>query len=253
LFAIEFPPISHLLNWPAFWMKDNEFFAVNKVALLMVIAAIAVAVFYLVAGTKKQLVPTGVQNIAESAIDFVRNGIILETAGPDGMPYLPLLLTLFSFIFALNLFEIIPVAQMPPNARIALPMFMAILVWLVYNGIGIAKQGPLHYFKNIAFPPGVPWPIYFLVTPIEIVSVLLVRPLSLAVRLFANLLAGHLILVSFAILAEALFKSTIIGVIAPFGMLVALTGFELLVAFLQAYIFTILTSVYIGGALHPDH
>jgi F-type H+-transporting ATPase subunit a len=99
----------------------------------------------------------------------------------------------------------------------------------------------------------VPWPIYFLVTPIEIVSVLLVRPLSLAVRLFANLLAGHLILVSFAILAEALFKSTIIGVIAPFGMLVALTGFELLVAFLQAYIFTILTSVYIGGALHPDH
>jgi F-type H+-transporting ATPase subunit a len=126
-------------------------------------------------------------------------------------------------------------------------------VWLVYNVVGMVKQGPIHYFKSIAFPPGVPKPIYLLVTPIEIVSVLLVRPLSLAVRLFANMLAGHLILVSFAILSEALFDATIIGAIAPFFMLVALTGFELLVAFLQAYIFTILASVYIGGAIHPDH
>jgi F-type H+-transporting ATPase subunit a len=253
LLAIEFPPISHLLNWPAFWMKDNEFFAVNKVAFLMVLGAIAVAVFYFVAGSKKQLIPSGAQNIAEMAVDFVRDGIVLETAGPDAMPFMPLLLTLFSFIFALNLFEIIPIAQMPPNARIALPMFMAVLVWAVYNVVGMIKQGPLHYFKAIAFPPGVPKPIYLLVTPIEIVSVLFVRPLSLAVRLFANMLAGHLILVSFAILADTLFKNGIVGVIGPFPMLVALTGFELLVAFLQAYIFTILTSVYIGGALHPDH
>ena len=98
-----------------------------------------------------------------------------------------------------------------------------------------------------------PKPIYLLVTPIEIVSTFLVRPLSLAVRLFANMLAGHLILVSFAILSEALFDATYVGVVAPFFMLVALTGFELLVAFLQAYIFTILASVYIGGAIHPEH
>jgi F-type H+-transporting ATPase subunit a len=142
---------------------------------------------------------------------------------------------------------------MPANARMALPMMMAIGVWLVYNGVGVVKQGPLHYLKGIAFPPGVPKPIYLLVTPIEIVSVFIVRPLSLAVRLFANMLAGHLILVSFAILSEALFKATIVGVVAPFAMLVALTGFELLVAFLQAYIFTILASVYIGGAIHPEH
>lgn len=253
MLAIEFPPISHLLNWPNFWLKDNSLFAVNKVALLFVLGAVMVAVFYLVAASKKQMVPAGIQNVAEAAVDFVRNGIILETAGPDALGFTPLLLTLFSFIFALNLFEIIPVAQMPPNARMALPMFMAILVWVVYNAIGIMKQGPIHYFKGIAFPPGVPKPIYLLVTPIEIVSVLFVRPLSLAVRLFANLLAGHLILVSFAILADTLFKHGVIGSVAPFAMLVALTGFELLVAFLQAYIFTILTSVYIGGALHPDH
>jgi F-type H+-transporting ATPase subunit a len=252
LLAIDFPPITHLLNWPDIWFK-NSAFAVNKVVLLFIIGAVATAAFYLIAGSKKELVPTGIQGIAESAIGFVRDGIILQTAGPDAMPFLPLLLTLFSFIFALNLFEIIPIAQMPPNARMALPMLMAIMIWAVYNVVGMVKQGPLTYFKNIAFPPGVPKPIYLLVTPIEIVSVLIVRPLSLAVRLFANLLAGHLILVSFAILSEALFKATIIGVVAPFFMLIALTGFELLVAFLQAYIFTILASVYIGGALHPDH
>jgi F-type H+-transporting ATPase subunit a len=252
LLAIEFPPISHLLNWPDIWFEDTAF-AVNKVTMLFVIAAVMVAAFYLVAGSKKQLVPTGVQSVAESAIGFVRDGIIMETAGPAGLPFLPFLLTLFSFIFCLNIIGLVPIIQMPANARMALPMIMALVVWATYITVGMVKQGPLHYFKGVAFPPGVPWPIYFLVTPIEIVSTFLVRPLSLAVRLFANMLAGHLILVSFAILSEALFDATYIGVVAPFFMLVALTGFELLVAFLQAYIFTILASVYIGGAIHPEH
>jgi F-type H+-transporting ATPase subunit a len=252
LLAIEFPPISHLLNWPDIWFEDTAF-AVNKVTMLFVIAAVLVATFYFVAGSKKQLVPTGVQNVAESAIGFVRDGIIMETAGPAGLPFLPFLLTLFSFIFCLNIIGLVPVVQMPANARMALPMIMALVVWATFIVVGMVKQGPLHYFKGVAFPPGVPKPIYLLVTPIEIVSTFLVRPLSLAVRLFANMLAGHLILVSFAILSEALFEATYIGVVAPFFMLVALTGFELLVAFLQAYIFTILASVYIGGAIHPEH
>jgi F-type H+-transporting ATPase subunit a len=252
LLAIEFPPISHLLNWPDIWFEDTAF-AVNKVTMLFVIAAVLVATFYFVAGSKKQLVPTGVQNVAESAIGFVRDGIIMETAGPAGLPFLPFLLTLFSFIFCLNIIGLVPIVQMPANARMALPMIMALVVWATFIVVGMVKQGPLHYFKGVAFPPGVPKPIYLLVTPIEIVSTFIVRPLSLAVRLFANLLAGHLILVSFAILSEALFDATYIGVVAPFFMLVALTGFELLVAFLQAYIFTILASVYIGGAIHPEH
>jgi F-type H+-transporting ATPase subunit a len=252
LLAIEFPPISHLLNWPDIWFEDTAF-AVNKVTMLFVLAAVMVATFYLVAGSKKQLVPTGIQNVAESAIGFVRDGIIMETAGPAGLPFLPFLLTLFSFIFCLNIIGLVPVVQMPANARMALPAIMAVIVLFTFVIVGMVKQGPLHYFKGVAFPPGVPKPIYLLVTPIEIVSTFIVRPLSLAVRLFANLLAGHLILVSFAILSEALFDATYIGVVAPFFMLVALTGFELLVAFLQAYIFTILASVYIGGAIHPDH
>jgi F-type H+-transporting ATPase subunit a len=105
------------------------------------------------------------------------------------------------------------------------------------------------------FPPGVPKLLYILVTPIELVSTLFVRPLSLSVRLFANMLAGHLLLVSFAVITAAVFDPSAVAVIWPFslGLLIALTGFEVLVAFLQAFIFTILAAVYIGGALHPEH
>jgi F-type H+-transporting ATPase subunit a len=252
LLAIEFPPISHLLEWPdvAF---DDTVFAVNKVTLLFVIAVVVVMAIALIGGSKRQLVPAGMQNVAESAVGFVRDGIIMQTIGPEGMTFLPLLMTIFSFTFVLNIIGLIPGVQMPANARIALPAFMAILVWFVFNAVGIAKQGPGHYLKGIAFPPGVPKPIYVLLTPIELVSTFIVRPFSLAVRLFANLLAGHLILVTFALLCDELFKSTVVGALLPFPLLVAMTGFELLVAFLQAYIFTILASVYIGGALHPEH
>jgi F-type H+-transporting ATPase subunit a len=251
--ALEFPPISHLIEWPDFWLKGNELFGINKVVALMWISVALVSAFYLTAARKKQLVPTGVQNVAEAAVDFIREGIIMQTMGRDGLVFTPFLLTIFSFVLVCNIWGIVPLAQMPVNARIALPMFMALLVWVLYNGIGIVKQGPIGYFKNIMFPPGVPKPIYLLLSPIEFVSTILVRPFSLAVRLFANMLAGHLILVSFAVLATALWDATYIGAIAPGGMLVALTAFEILVAFLQAYIFTILTAVFIGGALHPDH
>ena len=132
---------------------------------------------------------------------------------------------------------------------------MALVVWAVFNIVGISKQGVGHYFKNSLFPPGVPKALYVLVTPIELVSTFIVRPFSLAVRLFANLLAGHILLVTFAVLASALWTKSVLAVIVPLPavMLVLLTGFEVLVAFLQAYIFTILAAVYIGGAMHPEH
>ena len=119
------------------------------------------------------------------------------------------------------------------------------------------SQGVGGYFKSVLFPPGVPKALYILVTPIEFISNILVRPFSLAVRLFANLLAGHILLVTFAVLANALLTADSpalvpVGVL-PIVMLVFLTGFEVLVAFLQAYIFTILAAVYIGGAVHPEH
>ncbi|MFT7600972.1 MAG: F-type H+-transporting ATPase subunit a, partial [Acidimicrobiales bacterium] len=132
------------------------------------------------------------------------------------------------------------------------PVFLAGLVWLVYNYQGFKAQG-FGYIKASLFPPGVPKALYILVTPIELLQVLIIRPASLAIRLWANMVAGHLLLVTFAILSATLWESTIVGAIAPFTMLVMMTGFEILVSFLQAFIFTILTAVYIGGSIHPEH
>jgi F-type H+-transporting ATPase subunit a len=162
---------------------------------------------------------------------------------------------MFFFIFFSNITEVIPFVQFPANARMAVPMILALLVWVIYNVVGVAKQGFFGYMKSSLIPPGVPWILLFLVIPIEFVSTFLVRPFSLAVRLFANMLAGHLILVTFAVICAALWSLTPLVVILPFafGLLVGLTGFEVLVAALQAFIFTILAAVYIGGSMHPEH
>jgi len=256
ILALEFPPVSELIEWKGIFLKDTPF-EVNKVVLLMWATVAIVTTLFLIAGkrasTNAGLVPSGVQNLVESGVDFVRKDIVLQTMGPDGMKFMPFLVTLFFFILVGNLFSVIPFIQFPVNARIALPAFMAIVVWFIYNYVGISKQGFFGYFKGILKPPGVPTAMLILVAPIEFVSTILVRPLSLAVRLFANALAGHILLATFAVLSTALLKSTVIGAAVPFALLVGLTGFELLVAVLQAFIFTILTAVYIGGALHPDH
>jgi F-type H+-transporting ATPase subunit a len=253
IFGIEFPPVSHAIEWPDLF--GSGAFAVNKVIILMWLTVIIVSAVF-IAGTRGEgLVPTGMRNVAESAIDFIEDGIVMQTMGHDGLKYTPLLLSFFTFILVNNLWGIIPVAQMPVNARMALPLFMALLVWVIFIVVGIVKQGPIKYFANIAFPPGVPKALYILVTPIELVSTILVRPLSHSVRLFANALAGHLILISFATITAALFTASITAIILPFSffLLIALTGFELLVAFLQAYIFTILAGVYIGSSMHAEH
>ena len=200
--------------------------------------------------------PKGVQNIAESSVKFIEDGIIMETIGPDGLRYLPYLAALFFFILIGNLFEVIPGFQMPaerPHGRPGVPgpAHLGLLHHRGHQAPGPARQ----YFKNSLFPPGVPEALYILVTPIEFISTFLVRPFSLAVRLFANMLAGHILLVTFGVLCATLWVLGPLLAVLPFSffMLVALTGFEVMVSFLQAYIFTILAAVYLGGAMHPEH
>jgi F-type H+-transporting ATPase subunit a len=249
--ALDVPPISQLVRWQNLFGTSGPF-GINKVVLLTWLAAIIVLAFFLSA-RKRQLVPSGTQNLAEAVIDFIRNDIILQTMGSEALNWTPFLLTLFAFIFVCNIFEIIPVIQMPVTARMAIPFFMTIVVYFIYHFIGLKYQGVGGYFKSMLFPPGVPKALYILVSPIEFITYFFTRPLSLAVRLFANLLAGHLLLVTFSVLTAALFSATYIGAIVPGSLLVALYGFEVLVAVLQAFIFTILTAVYIGGAMHPEH
>jgi F-type H+-transporting ATPase subunit a len=255
ILGIDVPPISQLTNWPAFAFKGSSLFALNKVGLIYLLAMAFTLAIFLIGGSRKQLVPHGIQNIAEVGIEFVRDQVIMQTMGNDGMPFLPYLTALFFFIFFSNIFEIIPFFQFPANARFAMPLVLALLTYLIYNIVGIVKQGPGTYIKNSLIPPGVPWFLLILVLPIEFVSHFLVKPFSLMVRLFANMLAGHLILATFSVICTALFKKSILVIILPFSfaLLFALTGFEVLVSFLQAFIFTILTAVYIGGTMHPEH
>jgi len=255
--GLHFPPIKELVEWPALFLKDTPF-AVNKVVLLMWLGAIIVYGLFWAAGraaSSGRLVPTGVQSVVEVGIDFVRKDIILQTMGPAGLPWTPFLVTIFFYVFITNFFEVIPGIQFPVNARMALPAFLALLVWVIFNVVGIRSQGLGGYFKSMLFPPGVPKFLLPLVALIEFISTIFVRPFSLAVRLFANMLAGHLLLVTFAVLSAALWTASPLAIVLPlpFLMLVLLTAFEILVAVLQAFIFTILAAVYIGGAMHPEH
>lgn len=251
ILGLEFPAISHLVEWPTIF--GSGAFAVNKVVLLMWASLAIVFAIYFIGGRKRELVPSGAQNLAESTIEFIDDQIVMQTMGVEGLRFTPFLMTLFTFIFVCNIWEIIPGVQMPVTARIALPIFLALLVYVIYNVVGIVRQGPISYLKSIMFIPGVPWPMYILLTPIELITRFITQPLSLAVRLFANMLAGHLLLVSFAVITQALVASTIIGGALPLALLIFLSAFELLVAFLQAYIFTILAAVYIADAMHPAH
>ena len=163
------------------------------------------------------------------------------------------------FIYLCNVPGIIPIIYMPATARIAIPLCLSLLVWVIFICVGLKHQG-LGYFGHLIWPPGVPTALKPLVGVIEFISTILIRPFSLTVRLMANMMAGHILLVTFALLTEALFqaetnKFVLIPMgILPFVMLLFLTGFEILVAFLQAYIFTILTAVYIGSSMegHGD-
>jgi F-type H+-transporting ATPase subunit a len=255
LLALDFPGIDRIVTFKPIAF-GGSLFEFNKVALITVLAMVATAAIFFFGGRKRALVPTGIQNVAEFAIETMEREIVMQTMGVDGMKFLPYLTSLFFFVFFCNITEIIPVLQMPASARMAIPIMLAVLTWLIFNAVGVMSQGAGGYLKNSLFPPGVPKALYLLVTPIEFISTFIVRPFSLAVRLFANMLAGHILLVTFSVLSTALIEGAIalkVITVASGAMFVAMTFFEILVSLLQAYIFTILTAVYIGGSMHPEH
>ena len=254
MLALEFPPLGHIVDWPGWFGTEGAWYEINKVVLVYAIAVVlTILVFTL--GNKKALVPTGMQNVAEMSVEFVEDGIVMETMGKEGLKYTPYLLSLFFFIFFTNIFEIIPIIQMPGSARIALPLFLALLAYVIYHGAGMKSHGPLGYFKHALVPPGVPPALLILVVPIEFISKFLVQPFSHTVRLFANLLAGHILLVTFAVLTSALWTTEGYAIFLPLpaSAVVFFTAFELLVSFLQAYVFTLLTGVYINAAVSHEH
>jgi F-type H+-transporting ATPase subunit a len=231
----------------------------NKPVLMASVSVIVLICFFYLASRKGALVPGRLQFIGEGAYGFVRKDLGRDILGTDNfMKFIPLIFSLFIFIALNNVFGIVPFIQFPTMSLIGFPIALTLIVWVVYNYVGIQHQGFVGYFKNMCFPPGVPWWVYFILAPLEFVSTLFVRPLTLALRLFANMFAGHLLLLVFILGGEyMLVESTnllpkILSV-GSIAMGIVMTFFELLIQLLQAYIFALLTSLYIAGSLSSEH
>ena len=252
LAAEEFtPPGQGLFNYPPI------FGDVTKPMVLAVLSlVIVVAVFTL--GTRRlAIVPGKGQFALESFYNIARNGMARDQIGSaDFKRFIPLILGLFSFILVNNLFAIIPVIQFPTLSRIGFPLALALFVYVFYHYAGFKKHGFAGYIKHAALPPGVPIFIAPLIIVIELVQKFLVQPLSLALRVFAAMFAGHLIIALTAVAAEfLLFAGGALVVPAPFVFLagIAFTFLEALIQVIQAYVFALLAAVFIGAAISEDH
>ncbi len=207
---------------------------------------------------KARVVPSKFGLAMESVVSFVRDDVAKGTIGPEGSRYTPYLLSIFMFILVANLFELTPLINFPLTSRMAIPLMLAVTTWLIFVIVGFYKNG-FRYLFDIVWPKSVPIALRWLVGLIEFVSVFLLRPLTLAVRLFANLVAGHLMLtlllasgwVFFAAVGDIGIRSVIGLPWFVFGL--GIFVFEFVVAVLQAYIFTLLSAVYIQTSVHPEH
>ncbi|MGE0847027.1 MAG: F0F1 ATP synthase subunit A [Flavobacteriaceae bacterium] len=220
-------------------------------SLFMVATLAAGAGFMILASSGRGVVPGRAQSVAEIIYEFVADTLRSAT-GQSGMKFFPFVFSLFLFILVANLFGMVPYF-FTVTSHIIVPAAFSLLVMAIVVGVGFWKHG--FGFLKLFVPDGVPGALVPLVTGIEVMS-FLSRPISLSVRLFANMLAGHITLKVFAgfiVSLSALGFAGILGSILPLAMTVALTALEFLVAFLQAYVFAILTCMYLNDALHPSH
>jgi F-type H+-transporting ATPase subunit a len=220
-------------------------------ALYMVIAVAGISAFLLASTRGRAMVPGRMQSMAEISYEFVA-GTLRSSAGSEGMKFFPLVFSLFMFITTVNMIGIIPYT-FTVTSHIIVTVALALLVFVTVVAYGVYKNG--FKFLKLFVPSGIPIYILPLVTLIEVMS-FLSRPISHSVRLFANMLAGHITLKVFGGFVTMLGGFGLVGwvgAILPLSLTVALTALELLVAFLQAYVFTILTCIYINDAIHPGH
>jgi F-type H+-transporting ATPase subunit a len=230
----------------------------NKYMLQGLLSLILIAAVWIVAARRTALVPSKGQFLGESAYFFVRNSIARDMIGHDFRKYVPLLIALFSFVLVNNLWGVFPLSLLPTTSHVGWAYGLAGLVWVLYNAIGIRRFGPLGYLRHVTIPPGVPKAMWPIVIPLEFFSNIIVRPITLSLRLFANMLAGHLLILVFVLGGEFLLihSQSIINKVAGIFSLVfsmAIFALEIFVQTLQAYIFTVLTAQYIASASSEEH
>lgn len=229
----------------------------TKFTLMVWLAVALIIAFFFSAYRNPKIVPTKLQWLAESIYGFNRDGVAEEVIGHKGVKFAPYIATLFCFIAVTNLFSIVPGLQISPNSHIAFPVVLAACTYVLYLWVGIRKHGLGHYLKMSLVPPNVPWPMLILLIPIEFAQTFILRPATLALRLFANMFAGHVVLLVFTLGGFALLNAESVLVrgvsVVSWAMAIALTLFETLIALLQAYVFVLLTSSYLESSLAEEH
>jgi len=232
-------------------------FEMNRIVLIRFLAVIVIVLIFWLGTRRMKLVPTRFQGLVEMGLDLVRVTIAEDLLGKkDGRRFLPILTTIFFMVLVMNITGIIPLLNIAGSSVIGVPLVLAAVSYFTFIYAGIKKH-PGAFFKNALFPPGVPKGLYLIVTPIEFLSMFILRPVTLTLRLLMNMIVGHLLLVLFFAATHFFFFGLSGGYIAfgvgtlAFG--IVFTFFEILVAVLQAYVFTLLTAVYLQLALADEH
>ncbi|KFJ08270.1 F0F1 ATP synthase subunit A [Bifidobacterium tsurumiense] len=228
-------------------------FAINRIILVRIVATLLMIAVLGITAKRAKIVPGRWQGFIEYVIEFVRDKIVYEVMGEvRGKRHLAMICTLFFTIFVFNLCGIIPGANIAATATVVMPLIFAIWTLVQYWIVAAREQGLKSFIRHEVFTPGVPWPVYILLSPIQLLELLVIRPASLTIRLFANMISGHLLVATCLVFTQYWlvdFSNKLTGV--PVGALwffgaIFLTCFEALVAFLQAYVFAVLAAVYIN-------
>lgn len=243
--------------FPPALLFEGTPFEINRIILVRFVAVAVLILLFWIGTRKMRIVPGRFQSLVEMGLDFVRVNLAFDLLGKkDGRRFLPILTTIFFMVLFMNLTGVVPLFNIAGTAVIGTSMVLAVVSYIVFIYAGVKKH-PAGFFRNALFPAGVPWPFYVLITPIEFVSTFVLRPVTLVLRLTFNMISGHLLLVLF-FSATTYFFFTAPGFFKLFGLGTlgfgfVFTLFEVLVAVLQAYIFTILATVYIQLALAEEH
>lgn len=240
------------------WNSDSYIPVFTKPAVLLLLGAVLAFAFLSSTSRRKELVPSKWQFLGEQSYTLIRNGMGRDVIGADFLRWVPLLVSLFFFIIINNFFGIVPVLQFPTFSRVNYAFGLAALVWIIYNAVGIVDKGFFGYLKFVTTPAGVPVWLLPLIIPLEFLSNVIVRPVTLSLRLFANMFAGHLLIILFSTGGAYLLVDATGPIVKPAGVLAFIMGIaigflEVIVATLQAYVFTLLTASYIAGALAKEH
>jgi F-type H+-transporting ATPase subunit a len=251
-------PTADIPGRDGLWLNDfaGGLFAVDRLMLIRLLMIVILALFFFVAMRRPKLIPRGVQNVAEIGLDFVRVNVAEEILGKkEGRRFLPVITTVFFVVLIGNLPSVIPFLNVSPNARIGMPIILAAVAYVAMIYAGVKRYGFGKFMKSSLVIPNLPPALHILVVPIEFFSTFILRPVTLTIRLMANMLAGHIILVLLFSATNFFFWQMNGWTVLSLGTLaagLAFMLFEMLIIFLQAYIFSLLTAVYIELSLHAD-